>query len=366
MKVKVYVRLRERSRGSSWEMFWTDPETGRRRSMVAKEAKGRRDAERKAAALERRINSGTYVADCSWEYFRKRFTEEELIKKSKRTRQSYESALNVFHREMGVRKLGLINASMISRFQAKMWKRVKPATLASVLRHIKGALNWAVMVGLIENPPKIRMPKVVKAAKGRALTDAEVAWFFWCCLVFEIENDYRGLTRFVRGLLTSGMRLGELSNLHWEVAPVRLDLHSFKYPAVDWSGEGQKSKRAEVCPVTPQFFEIVNVPENERKGFVFQVTGRNESILPPERIGKLIAKVGEASGIQTPAGFVTAHDFRRTFGTTMALQLKPLELKTIMRHANIATTLAYYVDQKMEELGASLWSDSARVHQKVH
>ncbi|OHB81077.1 MAG: hypothetical protein A2W31_02885 [Planctomycetes bacterium RBG_16_64_10] len=34
---------------------------------------------------------------------------------------------------------------------------------------------------------------------------------------------------------------------------------------------------------------------------------------------------------------------------------KPLALQTLMRHASIGTTLAYYVDQAADDIAAELW-----------
>ena len=46
----------------------------------------------------------------------------------------------------------------------------------------------------------------------------------------------------------------------------------------------------------------------------------------------------------------TFHDFRRTFGTRWSKQLKPFELKKIMRHKELRTTDKYYVHSDIDEV----------------
>ena len=49
-----------------------------------------------------------------------------------------------------------------------------------------------------------------------------------------------------------------------------------------------------------------------------------------------------------------AHDLRRSFGTRWATRLTPIELKELMRHKSIETTLKYYVQIVAEKLGKKL------------
>ncbi len=51
----------------------------------------------------------------------------------------------------------------------------------------------------------------------------------------------------------------------------------------------------------------------------------------------------------------SAHDLRRSFGSRWAGKAKPATLRLLVRHESIETTLKYYVEQDVEELGAALW-----------
>lgn len=55
----------------------------------------------------------------------------------------------------------------------------------------------------------------------------------------------------------------------------------------------------------------------------------------------------------------SAHDLRRTFGTRWARKVMPAVLQRLMRHANIGTTMQYYVDLAVDEMADDLWKQHA-------
>ena len=64
--------------------------------------------------------------------------------------------------------------------------------------------------------------------------------------------------------------------------------------------------------------------------------------------------------------FATAHDLRRSFATRWSRRIKPITLRSIMRHADIKTTMAYYVDQDADEIAEELWRDHVDSGQSGH
>ena len=52
----------------------------------------------------------------------------------------------------------------------------------------------------------------------------------------------------------------------------------------------------------------------------------------------------------------SAHDYRRAFGTRWAKRVMPPQLKRLMRHKDINTTLKYYIDEDVEDLAEDLWA----------
>ena len=69
-----------------------------------------------------------------------------------------------------------------------------------------------------------------------------------------------------------------------------------------------------------------------------------------------------------PKKWASAHDLRRAFGTRWAKRVMPAVLKELMRHADIATTMQFYVDQDARETAADLWREhkAAGYHSGYH
>lgn len=49
-------------------------------------------------------------------------------------------------------------------------------------------------------------------------------------------------------------------------------------------------------------------------------------------------------------------DLRRGFGTRWVSRVKPATLKLLMRHADVTTTMRYYVTQDAAEVADELWA----------
>ena len=65
------------------------------------------------------------------------------------------------------------------------------------------------------------------------------------------------------------------------------------------------------------------------------------------------------AGIVTDAlkgSHATAHDLRRSFGNRWAKIVDKYELKELMRHANIETTLKYCVQEETDSLSERIWN----------
>lgn len=76
------------------------------------------------------------------------------------------------------------------------------------------------------------------------------------------------------------------------------------------------------------------------------------------RISEFIAVLGEKAEIvvnSATSKYASIHDLWRAFGTRWASRVKPTVLQLLMRHANIGTTMAFYVEQDAGEVAAELW-----------
>jgi integrase len=84
-------------------------------------------------------------------------------------------------------------------------------------------------------------------------------------------------------------------------------------------------------------------------------------------VSRTIAEIGRRAGVVTdPAtrACASAHDLRQSFGTRWAKQAMPAVLKRLMRHADIATTMGYYVDLDAADISAQLWGGGTGVGNK--
>jgi integrase len=358
----IRVHVRQRPDRPGFQAFWNDPFTERRKTKTLK-AERRKDAVKEAAVLESQLRARTEpeTSPTSWDDFRARFNDEYLPSRSKATRAAYHSALKQFEIEIGHPDLLQINESILSQYQAALRKRdITPATVAGRLRHLKAALRWAARMRLIPRVPMVEMPRVVSTqlGKGRPLTEIEFKRFIAAIEPLHTNDPVavETLTRLSHGLWLSGLRLGEAYQLSWESPPVWLDLTGGRYPRIHWSAEGQKSRKDEITPLTPDFADwISETPKDQRMGRVFPIC-LNGRFCSQHRTGRLISEIGEAAKIHVgDKKFASAHDLRRSFATRWSRKVRPVTLRTIMRHSDIKTTLSYYVDIEADDVGSELW-----------
>jgi integrase len=66
-------------------------------------------------------------------------------------------------------------------------------------------------------------------------------------------------------------------------------------------------------------------------------------------------------GGKTVRKFASAHDLRRAFGQRWSGRVMPTVLRELMRHASIATTMAYYVGDNAEATADVLWNAAGTI-----
>ncbi|WP_339742605.1 tyrosine-type recombinase/integrase [uncultured Rubinisphaera sp.] len=333
---------------------WSDPITGRKKTRSAG-TNIKRDAERFAGNLERELQNGTYHEDVrmTWETFRDRFEAEYLPGCAKSTGERYRTAFQSLERAINPKLLASINESVISQYQTRCRSKYNnsEATIKSNLVHIKAALNWAVEQKFIPLTPKFRMPKNSGGMKGRPITAEEFDRLIE--KVDSINSKTPDEWKFLlRGLWWSGLRLGEALNLHWtDMQNLCVNLES---ELIVIQAHAQKGRRYTETPMAPEFVDMLKeVPADQREGFVFNPMGardRKQRIRSDSASG-LISDIGEAAGVkvsETKSGkvkYASAHDLRRSFGFRWSRLVMPTELKELMRHENISTTMQFYVGQ---------------------
>ena len=370
-KITVYVMDYGRSK---FLLQWKDPVTGKRRSQTSQfstKAKATKEAGQLEESLNNRLPTGT--GSIQWSHFVEEYTENHLQSLKKTSQDRAEGVISVFESIASPQFLRSVTGSVLSSYCAKLRTNGhSEATIATHMRTLRAALQWALDAGHIKEIPPI--PKIARArkkrAKGRPLTDAEFYRFVGAIQdVPSISvNARENWGRLLIGLWYSGLRLGEALALTWgksgsHETDLWIDM-SGEFPLMGIVAESEKGFEDRLLPLTPDFGRwLLRVPKEKRQGWVFPITKHRYPDLRNMRsVSKVITLIGEASGIVVNAQgkFASAHDLRRSFGLRWSHKAFPAEHKELMRHASIQTTEDYYALQEAHSFAKRLWAaDSA-------
>lgn len=366
-----------RPAGRPFQLRYTCPTTG---EQVRLSTGGRDDAEaeRQRAEAQAKLTLGidprsvrermqAQGANMPWEDFRHEYTRLKVSTfRSDNAKDTAEVRLDVCEAIIRPRTLGeMAKPTTLARLQVELRagshsrvnKQRSPRTVESYVRTLQAALNWGHKMGWLDKPVVIDLKVDDDSAelKGRPLTDAEFQAMLEACETV-CPKSPESWQFLLRGLLESGLRIGEAMNLSWDddsrITPLRTRGGGYllRIPA-----RMQKSRKGQTIPTTPGFASVVDEIEHERRtGWVFNPAplGHSQRRLSKRWVEKVISKIGKAAGVVVsdngkPA---SAHDLRRTFGQRMAdAGLPPRDLQAIMRHESLATTEKYYLRHRATE-----------------
>lgn len=237
------------------------------------------------------------------------------------------------------------------------------ARQAGVIRQIRVLLNWCVRMEIIPRAPLYRMKsdgKGKSAAKSVPIRVGDFAKMLGAVRQVVGIRFAREWRRYLRGLWLSGLRRDESMRLAWDGGKARIDLAG-EFPAIVWGEGGQKSQAEGRTIIAPDFARwLARIPPARRRGPVFPLRIEPNGRAPDKTtLSRIVSEIGRASGVVSAAGkSPTAHDLRRSFGTRWALKVPPAALCALMRHADIGTTMKYYVDlQATGEIGRLLYPE---------
>ncbi|TWT48382.1 site-specific tyrosine recombinase XerC [Botrimarina hoheduenensis] len=343
----------------------------------------RKQAEKLAAQWEADLRAGRYQRDArmSWQDFREFWEESRLPTLKRSSIGNYAAVFNSFEELCRPKRLADLTTARVTAFTAELRRerqktvkgpdgkeeassfRLSEATVAQHLRHLKAVARWAHRQGLLPTVPQFEMPKraAVAKMKGRPITGEEFERMLDATegVVGAIAAESWKL--LLRGLWWSGLRLGEALALRWDQQPgavwVMLD---GRKSVLAFDAGAQKSGKVELVPLAPEAVELL-APIRRERGYVFaplKLRGNGAMARDVLKIGKIISSIGAAAGVLVdPATGKTAsaHDLRRAFGARWARRVMPNDLRTLMRHASIETTMTYYVGQNAQATAAALW-----------
>ena len=367
-KIRVYAINYNRK---YYVLQWIDPVTGKRKTESSK-CKAKGPAERKAADKEKELNATVPTGDGSqsWPHFVADYLHRSLSGADGATERWHAAKLNVFEAQMKPQTLSDVTAVCLSQYVAKLraLKRSED-TIRGHMIAIGCALRWAESQHLIEKVPvlpEVRKKRGTKTkVKGRNLEFWEFARML-SAVKLEMKPDQVASWRHLLiGLWLSGLRLAEAVTLSWDdpTSP-RINLDG-EFPLLEIPGEHDKGRQYRLMPMTPDFARfILRTPEDQRHGPVFRPLGESAQVIINEtNVSRTISSFGERAKIIVDykrIKYASAHDLRRTFGTRWSKRVEPIELRDMMRHEQISTTMTFYVGSDAQNIAANLWAKSHR------
>lgn len=295
--------------------------------------------------------------DVTWEEFRERYKTEHLASLAATTASRVDTVFDSLETHIELTVLRDLDARAISLWVSRLRSRKKPiseSTIASYLRQLGAALGWAFDQGMLPEGvptlPRIKKAKGKKPMRSRPPTGEEYDRLIAACNRV-CPDDAAAWKRLIEGLWLSGLRLNEALILSWDWDSDFSIATDGKYPAYRIYAEGEKGHEDRLLPMAPEFATfLARTPEDRRFGLVFPMG-------PKRRVQETLKLIGETAGVvvNRDGKTATAHDLRRAFGTRWAQRVTPAVLQVLMRHADIHTTLQFYVEIETSELSEKLW-----------
>ena len=362
----------------NYQLQWRDPNTQRLRTKSTSIprtglTRDRKAAERLAGELEAQLLAGSAAAPSrfGWAEFRERYEKEVVPGLAMRTGAKIQGVLDRLEEELSPQRLRDVTEARLSFHVSQLrTSGLSENTIAGHLAHLKAVFNWAVTQKLL--PTRPALPKIQRGRKsngrpmkGRPITAEEFDRMVAVVPKKVGEEAAAPWQHYLRGLWTSGLRLTESLDLWWDredrLFPVfpRGGRPMLRIPA-----ELEKGNADRLLPIAPEFgLFLLETPEGERAGPVFKLNGR-VGPLKPNEVSKIVAAIGEAAGVRVYVNpkdpdkvkYASAHDLRRAFGERWAARLMPPQLKELMRHESIETTLRFYVGTDAQRTADAAWA----------
>jgi integrase len=319
---------------------WLDPDTGKRKSKSAETADPDK-AETARADLEYELNHGKYqeASRMTWERFRELFEHEYVSGTRENTRDNYAATLDLFEELCNPTRLRSINERTLSAFAAAMRKRpvrgrdgMMPSSIKVRLQFLHTALKWAEDQGLIPKCPKAPTVKVPQKLPQPVPVEA-----FERLLAKAPDLNMR---TYLLTAWLGGLRLEEAFVLEWEEtdqAPY-LDLAGSR---IVMPAEFTKAGRDQWVPLDQQLRDaLAELPRHGKRVFRFVSTGNNKGdLISAPAVGCRVIRLAKKAGVK-----MSYHTLRKGFGCRYAGKVPAQVLQRLMRHANIKTTMDYYVN----------------------
>jgi integrase len=336
-------------RWSMWLDLGSDPATGKRLRRKV-EAKTKREAEMKAAAIRDRHARGENVFD-------KPRTLKELLNdwlatiahqgKAANTITAYRrAAYNQIVPKLGATSIPKLRTREIQTVFNGFADRLAPTYIRLLKTVLVQALDLAIEHGDITNNPaeKIRTP-IVKHKPGRSLLPGEVRAVLQHCA------GHRYGLAVQLGLM--GLRRGELPGLRWgdfdPTAGTLTICRQIQRIDRQWVAIEPKDDSGRLLTLGPKLIAALHLHRRaqlveqkamgwEDSGYIF-ISTKHGGICPPSTIYEAFKAIAAAAGIDT----ARLHDLRHTAATTLLGEGEGIAtVAEVLGHASPQVTAAVY------------------------
>jgi integrase len=367
IRVQV-VKYRDRP---NYVMRYTDPRSGKQIGRSTGQPT-HREALRVAAAWEQKLRSGANATNSriAWDAFRDRYEAEVYPSQAINTQNLNDTVFNAVERTLRPTKLADLTAERLSFFQAELRNRgLSDASLRTYLAHLRSALKWAVSINLLAAVPNITKPKRgsrTKKMKGRPVTEAEYERMRKATDKVVAPEAVDSWQRLQDGLWLSGLRLSEALQLSWDRRDRLCVVEEGDHLMLAILAEFEKGNIDRTLPIAPEFSLFLQVtPTAERTGPVFPMIDGRGAVrqFKMQTASRIISAIGKAADVvvhrdvrTARVKYASAHDLRRSFGERWSRRVMPQDLKELMRHESVETTLKYYVGVNAQLTTETLWA----------
>jgi integrase len=368
-------------RGRAIQLRYT-PVGSRKEVRISTGCRDLDEAEEQKKDLEARLRLGQEVPRkttkrgpvgpmMGWDDFLDLYRERHLKHLRKRSRDSYESRLKIAGDV--IRPSTLADMAKREALVDLRQNRLEGGSAhyaRSFMAAVLAALHWAEAEGILPSVP--RLPRIktskLKAMKGRPITGEEFERILRCVPDVVGEEAAESYRHVLQGLWTSGLRIGELMTVSWDIPGTITPLwRKRREPVLIIPSEMQKNDTEEEIPLLPWFEDLIQeTPESQRTGWCFNPVsleskcGRppNSSRPQPEWVAKVISRIGKKAQVvvsQRGEGearkikYASAHDLRRSCAERLQDAGVPEKvIQRIMRHESWETTRRHYAPGRVQ------------------
>ncbi len=263
----------------------------------------------------------------------KKFIETKKSNASK-TRMFYCDSLRILNREYGNVDVNKIGKDEINKIVEKM-EYLSEESINSYKRGIKIFFNYLIDENYYKEKNPIGKLRATRKKKSEIISDEELE---------ELLDFFNGRNKehydLIKLLVLTGFRISEAIALEWE--DIKVDHIIVK---------NKKAKRNDYFPLTDEIKDhLSTIEKNGAKVFRYNKTSQ------VRYINKLISR-------ETNKKY-SFHSFRKKFATEWSRFLMPAELKEVMRHGEIRTTMQYYVGLNIVKIGEKMTGAKWKLKEK--